>query len=49
MWCMDPEPEYDLVTECKGGQQIQEQQDYENITAQPSAPTLKETSGRVED
>ena len=44
-----PEPEYDLVTACEGGQQIQEQQDYENITAQPPAPTLSETSGRVED
>ena len=44
-----PEPEYDLVTASEGGQQIQEQQDYENITAQPPAPTLKETSGRMED
>ena len=48
-YVVDPEPEYDLVTECKGGQQIQEQQEYENITAQPPAPTLLETSGRVED
>ena len=44
-----PEPDYDLVTASEGGQQIQEQQEYENITAQPPVPTLKKTSGRLED
>ena len=48
-YVVDPEPEYDLVTAFEGGQQIQGRQDYENITAQLPAPTLKETSGRVED
>ena len=43
-----PEPEYDVIPAFVGEQQMQEQQEYENITAQP-APTLAETSGRVED
>ena len=43
-----PEPEYDVIPAFEGEQQMQEQQKYENITAQP-APTLPETSGRVED
>ena len=43
-----PEPEYDVIPAFEGEQQVQGQQGYENITAQP-APTLLETSGRVED
>ena len=42
------EPEYDVIPAFEGEQQVQGQQEYENITAQP-APTLPETSGRVED
>ena len=45
---MVPEPEYDVIPAFMGEQQMQEQQEYENITAQP-VPTLLETSGRVED
>ena len=41
-----PEPE---IPAFEGGQQMQGQQEYENITAQPPVPTLSETSGRVED
>ena len=48
-YAVDPEPEYDLVTAFEGGQQIQGQHEYGNITAQPPVPTLLETSGRVED
>ena len=43
-----PEPEYDVIPAFEGEQQVRGQQEYENITAQP-APTLPETSGRVED
>ena len=43
-----PEPEYDVIPAFEEGQQVQGQQEYENITAQP-VPTLPETSGRVED
>ena len=44
-----PKPEYDVIPAFEGGQQMQGQQDYKNITAQPPVPTLVETSGRVED
>ena len=44
-----PEPEYDVIPAFEGEQQVQEQQEYENITAQSHVPTLPETPGRVED
>ena len=44
-----PEHEYDVIPAFEGGQQMQEQQDCKNITAQPPVSTLQETSGRVED
>ena len=44
-----PEPKYDVIPAFEGGQQVQGQQEYENITAQPPVPTLQETSGRMED
>ena len=44
-----PEPEYDVIPAFEGGQQVQGQQEYENITAQSPVPTVVETSGRVED
>ena len=40
---------YEVVPAFEEGQQIQGQQEYENITAQPPVPTLQETSGRMED
>ena len=43
-----PEPEYDVIPAFEGEHQVQGQQEYENITAQP-APIFPETSGRVED
>ena len=45
-----PEPEYDVIPAFEGGQQMQgQQEDYENITAQPPVPNLWETHGRVEE
>ena len=44
-----PEPEYDVIPVFEGGQQMQGQQEYENITTQPPVPTLWETHGRVEE
>ena len=44
-----PEPKYDVIPAFEGGQQMQGQREYANITAHPPMPTLPETSGRVED
>ena len=44
-----PEPKYDVIPAFEGEQQMQGQEEYENITAQPPVSTLPETSGRVED
>ena len=44
-----PEHEYDVIPAFEGEQQMQEQQDCKNITAQPPVSTLQETSERVED
>ena len=44
-----PKPEYDVIPVYEGEQQMQGQEEYDNITAQPPVPTLVETSGRLED
>ena len=44
-----PKPEYDVILAFEEGQQMQGQQDYKNITAQPPVSTLWEAGGRLED
>ena len=44
-----PKPEYEVIPAFEGGQWMQGQEEYDNITAQPPVSTLVGTSGRLED